>query len=120
MPLDENKATDAQKMVALLIIVGFAHLGGFIVKVLSKGQKMPGCVIKPVLPKNLQIPPLVGMIFFGCFARNVFESSEPNIYYEPWADWVRQVCLSTILMMGGLELSFAGKGLTVVLLTVGP
>lgn len=36
------------------------------------------------------------------------------------ADWVRQVCLSIILMMGGLELSFKGKGLTVVLLTVCP
>ena len=60
------------------------------------------------------------MIFFGCFARNVFESSEPDVYYEPWADWVRQVCLSTILMMGGLELEFAGKGLTVILLTVAP
>ena len=60
------------------------------------------------------------MIFFGMFSRNVFEGSAPGIYYEPWADWVRQVCLSCILMMGGLELSFSGKGLTVVLLTVAP
>lgn len=60
------------------------------------------------------------MIFFGCFARNIFEAQAPNVYFERMADWVRQVCLSIILMMGGLELSFKGKGLTVVLLTVFP
>ena len=60
------------------------------------------------------------MLLFGCFTRNIFEAEAPDIYFEPMADWVRQVCLSIILMMGGLELSFAGKGLTVVLLTVAP
>ena len=44
----------------------------------------------------------------------------PDVYSEYWADWIRQVCLCVILMMGGLELEFAGKGLTVVLLTLCP
>jgi len=72
------------------------------------------------MPKKVAIPPLVGMIVFGCIARNIFEGSNPDIYSEYWADWIRQVCLCVILMMGGLELEFAGKGLTVVLLTFGP
>jgi len=72
------------------------------------------------LPKKLAIPPLVGMIIFGCIARNIFESSAPDVYSEMWADWIRQVCLCVILMMGGLELEFSGKGLTVLLLTFGP
>ena len=87
--VDTNKASAGEKLVAILIVIGCAVVGGFIFKVLSKGQKGPGCNLKPVLPKNFQIPPLVGMIFFGCFARNIFEGSNPNVYYEPWADWVR-------------------------------
>jgi hypothetical protein len=37
MPVGDNKATSVQKLVALLVIVGFAYMGGFFVKVLSKG-----------------------------------------------------------------------------------
>jgi NhaP-type Na+/H+ or K+/H+ antiporter len=36
------------------------------------------------------------------------------------AAWIRLVCLSIILLRGGLELDFAGKGLTMVLLTLLP
>jgi hypothetical protein len=36
-PKSNNVASPGMRFVALIIIVGFAQLGGFIVKVLSKG-----------------------------------------------------------------------------------
>ena len=32
-----------------------------------------GYKIRPCMPKKIAIPPLVGMIVFGCIARNIFE-----------------------------------------------
>jgi len=75
--------------------------------------------IKPALTK-IQIPPLVGMIIFGCLARNFFAQSYMQHYPNKTASWIRIVCLSIILLRGGLELDFKGKGLTVVLLTLCP
>lgn len=60
------------------------------------------------------------MIAFGCIARNFFGDFTKNNYPDYWADWIRQVCLSIILMRGGLELKFAGIGKTVALLTLCP
>lgn len=60
------------------------------------------------------------MIFFGCLARNFFGEYTKDNYPDYWADWIRQVCLSIILMRGGLELKFAGIGKTVALLTLCP
>ena len=51
-PVDDNKAPAGKKLVALLVIIASAVLGGFIVKVISKGLKMPGCEIKALLSKN--------------------------------------------------------------------
>merc|ERR1712032_511568 len=69
---------------------------------------------------SIQIPPLVGMIMFGCLARNFLCESYMQHYPEVTASWVRIICLSIILMRGGMELDFEGKGLTVVLLTLCP
>ena len=69
---DENTAPSSGKIIALVFVVFWAVIGGEIVKVMCKGA--PGMSIKPLLPQWLQIPPLVGMIFFGMFARNVWES----------------------------------------------
>ena len=41
-------------------------------------------------------------------------------YPEYYAGWIRSVCLSIILLRGGMELDFTGKGLLVVLLTLVP
>ena len=60
------------------------------------------------------------MIIFGCIARNFFCAEYMDHYPEPWAGWVRSICLSIILLRGGMELDFKGKGLTVVLLTLCP
>ena len=60
------------KIIALAFVVFWAVIGGEIVKVMCKGA--PAVNLKPVLPAWLQIPPLVGMIFFGMFSRNAWES----------------------------------------------
>lgn len=41
-------------------------------------------------------------------------------YNDIWAGYIRMVCLGVILLRGGMELEFAGKGITVVLLTLLP
>jgi solute carrier family 9B (sodium/hydrogen exchanger), member 1/2 len=60
------------------------------------------------------------MIIFGCLARNFLCTAYMQHYPEYIAGWIRNVCLSVILLRGGLELDFKGKGLTVVLLTLVP
>lgn len=84
-----------------------------------KSGKVGPVIIKPVLTA-IQIPPLVGMIIFGCLARNFLGPTYMIHYPDITASWVRMVCLSIILLRGGLELDFKGKGLTVVLLTLVP
>ena len=81
---------------------------------------MPGGKKTAPLCTKVTIPPLVGMIIFGCIARNFFGVLGTEYYNSYWADWIRQICLSIILMRGGLELEFNGIGLTIFLLTVCP
>lgn len=75
--------------------------------------------LKPLL-KTVQVPPLVGMILFGCLARNFIDGAYMDHYPEILAGKVRSICLSLILLRGAMELEFAGKGLTVLLLSIGP
>lgn len=86
---------------------------------MMRGFEIAGYKVPP-LCTSVTVPPLVGMVIFGCLARNFFGDLTENHYPEAWADWGRQICLSIILMRGGLELDFEGKGLTVVLLTFVP
>jgi len=60
------------------------------------------------------------MIVAGCLARNYLCKAYMDHFPEEVASWIRVICLSIILLIGGLELSFAGKGLTMVLLTLLP
>ena len=53
------------------MIVSFGSLGGFLIKLLQ-GYKLPGGIIIKPLTKKISIPPLVGMIIFGCISRNFF------------------------------------------------
>ena len=101
-----------------------ATAGGIFVQILMKGIKFhSGKVgplhVKPCLTK-IEIPPLVGMIIFGCLARNFLCNDYMQHYPEFYAGWIRAVCLSIILLRGGMELDFTGKGLIVVLLTLVP
>jgi hypothetical protein len=41
-------------------------------------------------------------------------------YNDVWAGYIRMVCLAVILLRGGMELEFEGKGIIVVLLTLIP
>jgi len=41
-------------------------------------------------------------------------------YPDIYAGYIRVICLSVILLRGGMELDFKGKGLTVVLMTLTP
>lgn len=43
-----------------------------------------------------------------------------NNYPDITAGYIRVICLSVILLRGGMELDFKGKGLTVVLMTLTP
>lgn len=101
-----------------MIVVIFGGLGGFLLQAIQ-GVDLYFFKIKP-LCTAIQCPALVGMIVFGCIARNFFGDFVMDNYPDYWADWIRQVCLSIILMRGGLQLSFKGIGTTVLLLTLCP
>jgi len=98
--------------ISYFIVLVVGALGGVIFELLK-----PLC-------KSICIPSLVGMILFGCLARNLLDFGSTELmsrhYPESFADWGRQICLSIILMRGGLELDLKGKGLTVLLLTLVP
>ena len=114
----------AERIAALFVVVAVATMGGVLVQILMRGVefhsgKVGPIKLKPVLTA-IQIPPLVGMIIFGCLARNYLCESYMQHYPEAIAGEVRNICLSIILLRGGMELDFKGKGLTVVLLTLIP
>jgi len=60
------------------------------------------------------------MLIFGCIARNFFGDYFMNYYPVIWAEWSRKICLSIILLRGGLKLKFKGIGKIVALLTFFP
>ena len=120
----ELTGTTGQNLLALFVVVVMAAVGGILVQIMLKGinftsGKVGPVNIKPLLTK-VQIPPLVGMIVFGCLARNYLCSAYMDHYPEIYASWIRSICLSVILLRGGMELDFTGKGLLVVLLTLVP
>lgn len=98
-------------------------MGGIIVQILMYGLKINSGSVNfrlPSLPPCIKMPPLVGMIIFGCIARNFLCNEYMQHYPTDLAATLRIICLSVILLRGGLELDFAGKGLTMILLTVLP
>lgn len=100
-----------------------ASVGGIIIQVLMNGATVNSGKINwkfPSCPKYVQIPPLVGMIIMGCIARNFLCNAYMQHYPVQLAGMLRLICLSVILLRGGLELDFAGKGLTMILLTLLP
>lgn len=113
-----------QHLVALLIIAAVSAIGGFLIKMLAGLKISKNCICKnglefKALCTTITIPPLVGMIILGCIARNFF-GEFMDYYPNDWAEWIRSICLSVILLRGGLELDFKGKGILVVLLTLTP
>lgn len=97
---EDDDRKDIDKILALSVVVIFGALGGFCVAAIQGIEFL--CInIKP-LCTCIQCPALVGMIVFGCIARNFFGDFVMDNYPDYWADWIRQVCLSIILMRGGL------------------
>lgn len=111
-------------MLALFVVVLCGTVGGIFVQILSYGMHFETGNVGPIkfkpLLTSIRIPPLVGMIIAGCIARNFFGPTYMEFYPELKASYIRMVCLSVILLRGGLELDFKGKGLTVVLMTLVP
>jgi hypothetical protein len=58
------------------------------------------------------------MIIFGMIGRNI--NSYMDNYNDDWGSEIRMVCLVVILTRGGMELSFKGKGFTIIFLTCAP
>jgi hypothetical protein len=58
------------------------------------------------------------MIIFGMIGRNI--NSYMDNYNDDWGGQIRMVCLVVILTRGGMELSFKGKGFTIIFLTCAP
>ena len=85
-------------------------MGGIVV--LLRGYKFPKigkypCYESKPLMKLVIIPALVGMIFMGFISRNFF-GSFMNAYPSTWTPWMRNICLSVILMRGGFGVFFRG------------
>jgi len=122
-PAVEQTGEWYQQMFALIMVIFFASLGGMIMQALTYGFELKSGKINwgmGACSQKVQVPPLVGMIICGCLARNFLCEGYMQHYPVALASWIRLVCLSIILLRGGLELDFEGKGLTMVLLTLFP
>ena len=121
--LDTSHISPGLAILNILIVAFFAIIGGIVTKMLGGYTFTWGpCKGKGwgnVLGK-VTIPLLVGMIVFGCICRNIMPASLTDHYNEIWAGYIRMTCLGVILLRGGMELEFEGKGITVVLLTLVP
>ncbi len=115
--------TVADQVPALLIVVFFAAAGGILIGSLQGFQfpkiwKFPGYELKPVI-KGIVIPPLVIMIIFGCICKNFFGESVQN-YPSAFTKQIRGFCLCILLIRGGLQVEFSGKGPVVFFLSFMP
>ena len=104
-------------MLAYLYIVCTGALGGILVAALG-GINYHRIHIKPILTKVV-IPPLLGMIVVGCLVRN-FGGHIAQPFNDGAAGVIRSVCFCILLLRAGLNVSFEGKGLAVLLLAVIP
>ena len=102
-------------MLAYIAGILFSLLWG--VK-LNKFWRFPGFKIKPLISK-FEVPALVPQIIIGMIARNLF-GDFMEAYPEKWAIFIRKCILSLILTRGGMNVTFKGKGILVVLLVVVP
>jgi hypothetical protein len=80
--------------------------------------KFKGYHLKPIL-KKIHIPPIIGMIIMGCVVRNAY-TPYMKAYPTGWAQWIRSCCLAVLLVRGGMNVSFRGKGLLVLFMSFIP
>jgi hypothetical protein len=77
-----------EQVLSFLAVVAFSALGGFLLKLLQGVNLTKNMKTKP-LCSAVTIPPLVGMIVFGCIANNFFGESIQENYPNRAADWTR-------------------------------
>jgi hypothetical protein len=116
--------TFGEQVGAFILIIVLATIGGLLTMALS-GFKIPqignifkGYEVKPCL-KIVTIPPIVAMIIMGCVGRNYFGRITAG-FPNDWAQWCRMSILGIILVRSGLTITFKGKGLVVLLLSILP
>lgn len=125
MTLSANlPGTPFQQALGIIVVYLVGSAGGILFAILMGGielkiGKVGPIKIKPLLTK-ITIPPLVGMIIFGCLARNFLCNWYMDVYPEKYAGEIRSICLSIVLLRGGMTIDFTGKGLKVVLLCILP
>ena len=71
-----------KNLLSLFLVVGFATVGGYLTSLLQHEKIKKHC-------SSVTIPILVGMIIFGCIARNTFGDITEFHYNVTWADWIR-------------------------------
>lgn len=79
--------SDGDKIGALIVVVLFGGLGGFLLQAIQ-GIDLYFFKIPPACT-CITCPALVGMIIFGCIARNFFGDFVLDNYPDYWADWIR-------------------------------
>ncbi len=108
MEIIEEDSTFLDNLVTLAIVTGFAYFCGFLI-MLTRGETLPWpCAGKKFasLSETIKVPPLIGMIIGGIVARNFFGSYMDN-FNDEWGTYIRMICLSVILLEGGMELEFS-------------
>ena len=112
-----------EQVGALVIVVAVAAGAGIAIGLLfgftfpSLG-KFKGYRLQPII-KTMQIPSLIMMIILGCISRNLF-GDVMNAYPTLWTSYIRSICLTLLLIRGGLQVTFTGKGLMVLFLSFVP
>ncbi len=70
----EQSGTPGEQTAAYLVVIIAAVVGGVLMQILMYGMTFKSGKVGPMtfprLLKSIEIPPLVGMIIFGCLARN--------------------------------------------------
>lgn len=63
---------------------------------------------KPIITKFI-IPDLLGQLVFGFLVMNLFPKLMED-YNSKWSEYIRMVCLTVILLRGGMHIDFKDKG----------
>ena len=92
--------------ISLLLVILFGCIGGFLISILKGFEQEKKWILPEIkiegLLKTITIPPLVGMIIFGCLVRNFFPGPLMDSYPSQFAAHLRSICLSTLLIRAGL------------------
>ena len=113
-----------EQIGALVLIIAFSAVGAFIPSIFHGfeippfGKFFPRIKIKPLITK-FKIPNNICMIFMGFIARNFF-GGPVKPYNIVWGQWIRICVLAIVLTRAGLQITFRGKGILVVILSIVP